>query len=153
MPNLPAWHIVYVSRAVRPMTMGDLNSMLAKARFNNELHNITGLLLYGSGHFLQVLEGEARAISELFHRIRVDPRHTEVEMLLYGEGRRIFPDWSMGCLNLEVSEEIDRTALFQMLEYCELLRGVRSHQTSLGLVKQFKSVVQKAAAVEAETAA
>ncbi len=89
-------HLVYVSSATRDFSVAELSAMLATFRENNARHGITGLLLYKDGHFMQVLEGEAEPLAELFRRIARDPRHKGVITLLEQEvAERSFGEWSM----------------------------------------------------------
>lgn len=88
--------LLYVSRAVGPQTTTVTTSILGTAQAFNATHGISGVLCQGQGLYLQVLEGERRAVNQLYAQILRDPRHTEVELLHLEEvaGRR-FPDWSM----------------------------------------------------------
>lgn len=90
-------HIVYQSSAVGQPTVADLRYLLLQARSNNSRLGITGLLLYGNGNFMQVLEGEAEPMQQVYASIVADPRHTAVLKLADGPiEKRIFADWSMG---------------------------------------------------------
>lgn len=87
----------YVSSAVRPVTAAELLSILQQCYRHNSPQEITGLLLYGNGTFLQTLEGEEEVVIPLYEKIASDPRHVSVTCL----GRRTiqtraFPGWSMG---------------------------------------------------------
>lgn len=89
-------HLVYVSSATRDFSVAELSAMLAAFRENNAHLGITGMLLYKDGHFMQVLEGEAGPLEELFRRIVRDPRHKGVITLLEQEvAGRSFGEWSM----------------------------------------------------------
>ena len=88
--------LLYVSRAVGPQTTTVTTSILGTAQAFNAAHGISGVLCQGQGLYLQVLEGERRAVNQLYAQILRDPRHTEVELLHLEEvDRRRFPDWSM----------------------------------------------------------
>jgi hypothetical protein len=50
--------LVYVSVARELMSDEDLKAILEVARRKNAERNITGMLLYRSGYFIQALEGE-----------------------------------------------------------------------------------------------
>ncbi|TGE18360.1 BLUF domain-containing protein [Hymenobacter elongatus] len=90
-------HIVYQSCAIGLPTNAALRFILQQARANNSRLGITGLLLYGNGNFLQVLEGEADVVQTMYARIQADHRHTRVCVLSDGPVQnRIFMDWSMG---------------------------------------------------------
>ena len=58
---------------------------------------ITGVLTYGGGMFLQWLEGPHHFVQELMERIRKDPRHDCILQLhaMSGLQARLYPDWSM----------------------------------------------------------
>lgn len=90
-------HIVYHSCAVGLQTAADLTFLLQQARANNARLGITGLLLYGNGSFVQVLEGEEEDVRQVYDKIQVDFRHTRVHTLSDGPiPARTFKDWTMG---------------------------------------------------------
>ena len=60
--------LLYVSSTSRDLAPATLNDILAAARANNPLLGITGLLIHIDGGFLQILEGEERAVRELYMR-------------------------------------------------------------------------------------
>ncbi len=90
-------YLVYCSAARRTLEERELQTILATSRRNNAVRDITGVLLYGDGCFLQVLEGPSMALSAVFDRIANDPRHTRIEKMVSGMlARRHFGEWSMG---------------------------------------------------------
>jgi len=96
--------VSYVSRSAEPMASADLLELLYQCRSNNSAHNVTGLLLYANGTFLQTIEGEQEVIDELVETIFADPRHAEAELLYRREiPERQYSEWSMGFE--EVSDE------------------------------------------------
>lgn len=89
--------IVYRSSAVGPVDEWMLGDLLIRSRSANAAADVTGMLLYRDGRFLQVLEGPTRTVHELFARIAADPRHTEVRTLLDEPvTQRRFAAWTMG---------------------------------------------------------
>lgn len=89
-------HIIYGSRAVKPLSDGDLLTLLLQARSHNMLHDISGALVYSQGQFMQVLEGEAAMLATLYERLLRDPRHTQ--LVKYADkaiAERSFGEWSM----------------------------------------------------------
>ena len=89
--------ISYISSATEPMSKQDLLALLQECRENNAGCGVTGMLLYGSGTFLQVLEGDEKVVDDLIDQIRKDPRHTNLQMLSRKAiQRRQYSDWSMG---------------------------------------------------------
>lgn len=94
--------VIYSSRATGPFDRAALAEILATARRGNAEADVTGLLLYSDRTFLQVLEGSEEAVRATFARIAVDPRHTEVTVLVDAPTDvRTHPDWSMGFHSLD----------------------------------------------------
>lgn len=93
--------LIYVSSAKEEFSEQALNDLLVVARDANKKNNITGLLLYKDGDFMQVIEGEKSAIKQLFTNISRDERHSRVTLVLKEDiEQREFADWSMGFKNL-----------------------------------------------------
>jgi len=89
--------ITYLSQASTPMSAEQLLALLMQCRTNNVARGITGMLLYGNGTFLQVLEGEDEVVDRLVDTIAADPRHTGMRRLARKAiDRRQYADWSMG---------------------------------------------------------
>jgi hypothetical protein len=57
-------------------------SLLASAQSKNQRLNITGALLSYGGIFAQVLEGPRNSVEQLFARIQLDERNSEVTVAL-----------------------------------------------------------------------
>jgi hypothetical protein len=88
--------IVYLSTATRLMSDADLMEVLRASRVNNARDEVTGVLLYQGGNFIQLLEGDSAAIDTVYARVEKDPRHHSVLRMLDDEAEeRLFPDWSM----------------------------------------------------------
>ena len=98
-------HLVYVSHAVKKMDERALIDLLHQSRENNKRKGITGMLLYMGGNFMQVLDGEAAVVDDLYQRIVADERNSESTLLLREEiNKRTFPGWSMGFRTLRGDE-------------------------------------------------
>ena len=88
---------IYVSSAVELFSQEELMALLEKSRKNNSLLDITGMLLYKDGNFMQYLEGPNEAVVALLARIKADPVHRGVIVLLQEEHpEREFYQWAMG---------------------------------------------------------
>jgi hypothetical protein len=110
-------HLVYVSSATRLMTDAELVELLRQCRINNSRRDITGMLLYKDGNFIQALEGPERDVVELHTRIARDPRHRQMLTLLREPTeQRDFAGWSMGFRNLDALEESDRESFNTFLQ-------------------------------------
>lgn len=89
--------LIYASETTRPLGPSDVEALLTHARRNNARRDLTGMLLFDSRHFLQVLEGGRRVVSDLYSKLAQDPRHQNL-LLLACEAieQRRFNDWDMG---------------------------------------------------------
>ncbi|WP_424448561.1 BLUF domain-containing protein [Microbacterium arborescens] len=88
--------VIYSSRAAREFTPDDLDRLLLDSRQRNETTELSGLLLYRSGTFLQLLEGPRKAVWQRFASIERDPRHTDVVVQSAEPiDQRMFGHWAM----------------------------------------------------------
>jgi Sensors of blue-light using FAD len=92
--------LLYASNTLRDLSDVALENILASSRKNNVKAGITGVLLYIEGGFMQILEGDAPAITETFDRISKDRRHWKTTVLLDRDAPRAFGEWSMGFTRL-----------------------------------------------------
>lgn len=89
--------ISYLSRASAPFSAEQLLALLQQCHADNTRRGVTGMLFYGNGTFLQVIEGEDAVVDELVGRIARDPRHDDIRILSRKTiTQREHPDWSMG---------------------------------------------------------
>lgn len=92
--------IVYFSTAAERQDTIVVAAILAVSRDKNRRHGISGLLIAGGHRYLQVIEGEARAVGSLIHAIRADSRHLGVTVMIdHPVGERSFQNWSMAYFN------------------------------------------------------
>jgi len=95
------------------MTDTELTTILVKSRENNLKKNITGMLLYAKGVFMQVLEGAEDVVNEIYEKIILDERHKNMIKLAIGtEDERIFSEWSMGFLALDPGKMTELESYF-----------------------------------------
>ncbi|WP_412480483.1 BLUF domain-containing protein [Azonexus sp. IMCC34839] len=94
---MPLVQLIYVSSAKQELTEAELDAILESSVRGNTPLQVTGLLLYSHGSFMQVLEGESAAVDEVYRRICDDPRHHHlIEILREEIGEREFGRWAMG---------------------------------------------------------
>ena len=100
------FYLIYISKVAQFFSQGDLESLLKQAREKNTSLNITGVLLYQNGHFMQILEGDERDVKKVYSSIRGDLRHKDVTTIIEAEEpKRVFPDWAMAFRKLDGNEE------------------------------------------------
>ena len=124
--------LIYVSA-----TAGDaeheVKEILDSAVKHNQLNNITGMLLYHKGAFMQVLEGGESEVMETYARICDDKRHHHVEILSITEVRsRQFGNWSMGFKQVSATEITKFPQLAQIFD-CMTRRGAITAPPGLAL--------------------
>ncbi|MBC7878817.1 MAG: BLUF domain-containing protein [Anaerolineales bacterium] len=98
-------HLIYTSVASPQLDASDLKQILQVARSNNSQSSVTGMLLYISNSFFQILEGDEATLIDLFKIISADPRHVNVTMIIQEPiAERAFGDWTMGFSEVAPSE-------------------------------------------------
>jgi hypothetical protein len=131
------FQLVYVSDAKELMTEAAIESLLTSCRRHNAENNISGLLIYSSGHFIQLLEGDETILGSLFARISVDKRHHHVQLLHFGVSpERFFGTWRMGLLNLDTVARLDRSRLEP---FATGITRLQSGVAILGLLREFRT--------------
>jgi hypothetical protein len=97
--------LLYVSQQKHDMSDNELLEMLDQARKKNKTLDITGILLYHNGYFMQLLEGPKENVDQLFDVIARDPRHKNVRLIgRYSINDRSFNEWNMGYQKLSESD-------------------------------------------------
>jgi hypothetical protein len=134
--------IVYASTATRPLSPQELADILLIARGKNEDDQITGMLLYRRGHFLQVLEGPDERLSALLTKLEKDPRHRQVQILLDGRiAARAFGTWSMAFQDISGIEPDELPSYSRFLtEGFTSTECVRYPQKALRMILAFRDL-------------
>lgn len=101
--------ICYVSNAKSYLTDKDLEHLHFVNKRNNTDLDISGVLIFNQGNFLQILEGEKQKIDTLFLKISQDPRHSHIIKLIdTSVDERIFNDYEAGFVILENSNKLNQ---------------------------------------------
>lgn len=103
--------LIYVSTYTDDKLQTDELAKIHKvAQKNNKELDVTGALVFGSGYFLQCLEGSRKVVNELYAKIVQDPRHKNILILSFNElSERQFHNWSMKFVMLtEGQQEVVR---------------------------------------------
>ena len=141
--------LVYISRITStglssPSTLNDISETAVE---RNQIDNVTGILCYGNGYFLQCVEGSEQALTNLKNRLLVDDRHTELKILDFSEiTKRRFAGWSLRSITLErwmtKEPELKKLMPFKPYEwdsnewqkFLDILQGYYEEQTRTGNV-------------------
>jgi hypothetical protein len=92
----PLYGLVYVSSSTEDLSVGDIDRLLDAARRGNARHDVTGVLLYSRGNFMQYLEGPVEGMTRVYASIKSAPQHHGIIELLHEPiARREFAEWSM----------------------------------------------------------
>jgi hypothetical protein len=82
----------YVSKAVAGLSQQNVADFIATAQISNKAQDLTGMLLFMDGYFLQVLEGPVDAAQHCLTRIKADIRHNAIDIRQSLEADvRLFP--------------------------------------------------------------
>jgi hypothetical protein len=124
----------------------DIKDILAKSRENNQKNGITGMLVYRDEMFIQVLEGFFKAIQDLYGKIAMDLRHSNLSLVIKQEvPERVFADWSMGYKDIG---KLNLSIVNDVLSIKELQNSTRkgefvSNLKVLELMKKFRYFNEK----------
>jgi hypothetical protein len=92
------FRLIYRSRNLLPQEVrkAELGALFTQARGHNKTKGITGALLLRDDVFVQTLEGDEDDVQALLARIRTDPRHDSLEVLVTElASGRVFARWAM----------------------------------------------------------
>jgi Sensors of blue-light using FAD len=133
--------LLYCSISVAPkLTNVDIDQLLASARRRNLAENVTGMLIYHQGEFVQILEGSKNSVESLYEQfIDADPRHTRINKEQQNPiSHRRFNEWSMGFLGAPEIESLMPSSAMGILMN-RLSDEAKSTSLSLGL-RDFVSI-------------
>lgn len=115
------FQIVYISSADQEFLQdaaGNIDDIIEVAITENSERNVTGILIYRGGIFLQLLEGNKEDVYFTLGRITTDPRHGRIKTLLKQDSdQRLFSTWSMALRKLTDDE---MPAIEEILPWKEL---------------------------------
>ena len=109
--------IIYTSKyAGREEDIDDvLADIVTRSKINNLEFDITGLLFYHNGRFIQVLEGGRDSLEGLMSILEKDGRHQNIQRVVDQTiKKRAFQEWNMDSLNLSEDATIDPDELIRI---------------------------------------
>jgi hypothetical protein len=125
------YQLLYISTAVDSIKKADLDNILAVSHKNNPSRNITGILLFKGGLFIQLLEGSYDSVRQLYERISKDARHGDIKIAWERTSdNRLYGEWAMAYKEFA---ELDRPWVNQLLE---LINHHNQAQSSLEKLRQ-----------------
>lgn len=134
--------MVYISSAKLMLNDREIANIVKISQTNNQQHGITGILLYNSGNFMQLIEGDDAEVEGLYEKIRKDKRHSDVT-LLFKETitHRNFENWLMGYRNLDTLKVIAPELLSPFLhEELDFSIYKNNPYRALGFLEMFKKI-------------
>lgn len=139
--------LVYVSTAVADFDGAALSDLVRQSADANARRDITGVLLFVSGDFMQLLEGPEGPVEDLMGRIEADPRHTRVTRLIdESVNHRLFPDWSMALADFAHPSAASLADFRVIAEFLTHVQGPPDDALVLGLLRHFRARGHKASA-------
>ena len=136
--------VIYTSTANVPLNRDIIAEILDVSHQNNDAYDVTGVLLCGGGHFIQVLEGEDDTVDKLCMAIEQDRRHRDFD-IIFDEpiDERALSKWTMAyseldraaikSLGIAASKDIDD--LIAVLRADEVLAGKFIYKCAADLTK------------------
>ena len=120
--------LVYVSSAVRLLTLEEIGYLLKRARERNKEYGITGVLLYVGDNFMQYIEGPKDNLDIIYKIIREDDQHAGLSLLSREAiDSRQFGDWSMAYQTVDVEGYAgspgERKLIEMLLEFPQVKPG------------------------------
>lgn len=101
----PLMSVIYASWSTEHFHEHEIPDLLKHARLANAKHELTGMLLYIGGSFLQVLEGQPDMVETVFSAIREDRRHTQLTLITKETIlERAYEGWTMSHHTLDPVE-------------------------------------------------
>ncbi len=108
--------LVMYSSVAKPTTLSaqisdGLSSIVKECKSNNPANEISGVLYYRQGRYLQIIEGESTKVDKLMSNILKDERHTNCLIQLHAEiSQRTFDRWHP-LINISVADPYLRNFL------------------------------------------
>lgn len=138
---MPLFNLIYASSAVPDLKLVDLEGILEASVRNNKPCDITGMLLYVGGGFVQALEGEESVVNGMYRKIERDRRHQGIVVIERSPiESRSFPTWSMGFKYLGVGDLSKREAFRNLINnsFDSVTRDVKPG-TALAMLREFST--------------
>jgi hypothetical protein len=108
--------LIYASTPITVVSSTVLD-FIPGAIIENAKHDITGMLISTPTCYVQILEGERKAVNQLYQNIVKDNRHINCTILRYASiPNKEFKDWSMIHTNLHELKSAYIDAIFDEVD-------------------------------------
>jgi hypothetical protein len=98
----------------------DLSAITSVAKSENAKRDISGVLFFYEGKFLQIIEGNQFLLQQLMENIKADKRHENVEILINTTvEHRGFESWNMDYFNFSNDKKFSRENLRKLSQNFE----------------------------------
>jgi len=127
--------LCYVSSSTPNLKSEDLEQLFSRTKRNNLKSNISGILIFNSGNFLQIMEGEQKNISKLYKKISKDKKHTNlIKLIEMPLSERLFADYETGFSIIK-----DRKKANQLEDYLSWLKTaeIKSIDHIITIIEKF----------------
>lgn len=132
----PVFQLVYLSQAAEDISYSDIQDILEVSRINNEMEEVTGVLIFRDGYFLQLLEGREQDVKKVLSKILMDDRNHSIRVLIETTAvDRLFEKWSMAFYDGDISHN-ETEDLVELFNTC--LTGSR-RTVIIPMLKKFQA--------------
>ncbi len=129
------YSLCYFSTANSSLDTIDFENLFEYVVTKNAHQEITGVLVYGQGNFMQIMEGTEEKVNSVFTSIKEDSRHHNIIKVIEKEyDDRIFKKYDYGFKVVK-----DPRSLQELQNYILLLKNNPSKHTSkfINLLEHF----------------
>ncbi|KHD89852.1 MAG: hypothetical protein OM95_01985 [Bdellovibrio sp. ArHS] len=132
----PVFQLVYLSQAAEDISYSDIQDILEVSRNNNKMDEVTGVLIFRDGHFLQLLEGREQDVKKVLSKILMDDRNHSIRVLIETTTEaRLFSNWTMAFYDGDISSN-ETEDLIELFDTC--LKGNRRTMI-IPMLKKFQA--------------
>lgn len=127
--------LCYVSNSTSKLNSAELKRLYVVTKQKNAASNISGILVYNNGNFLQIMEGSKDELFKLYEKISNDKRHHHlIELVNEPVSERLFEDYVTGFELIDSNKDIK-----QLEDYLAWLKEaeVGSINKVIGVVEKF----------------
>lgn len=98
------FQLVFIREAAEDISYSDINNILEASRTNNKQENVTGVLIFRDGYFVQLLEGLEPNVRKVFSQSVIDDHASSAKILVETSGtQRLFESSSMAFCDGDIS--------------------------------------------------